>query len=82
VSFNETINCKRHVQVILRQFFPELKEEEKPMDVVNKTQLLPTLHMSTQVLSDVLRDRIISSGIWPACSPDLNLSDIFFSGVV
>jgi hypothetical protein len=45
VFFNETINCKRYVKVILRQFFPELKEEENPTDVANKTQLLPTLHV-------------------------------------
>jgi hypothetical protein len=28
VFFNETINCERYVQVILRQFFSELTEEE------------------------------------------------------
>jgi hypothetical protein len=28
VYFNETINCERYVQVILRQVFPELTEEE------------------------------------------------------
>jgi hypothetical protein len=29
VVFNETINCERHVQVILGQFFPELLEEDR-----------------------------------------------------
>jgi hypothetical protein len=29
VFLNKTINCKRYVQVILRQFFPELTEEER-----------------------------------------------------
>jgi hypothetical protein len=29
---------------------------------------------------DVFGDRIISSGIWPACSSDLNTCDIFFWG--
>jgi hypothetical protein len=33
-----------------------------------------------QALSDVFGDRIISSGIWPARSPDLNPCDIFFWG--
>jgi hypothetical protein len=32
------------------------------------------------VLSDVFGDRIISSGIWPACSPNLNPCDFFFWG--
>jgi hypothetical protein len=30
--------------------------------------------------SDVFVDRIISSGIWPARSPDLNPGDLFFCG--
>jgi hypothetical protein len=29
VFFNETINCERYVQVILGQFFSELKEEQR-----------------------------------------------------
>jgi hypothetical protein len=42
--FNETINCKRHVEVILRQFFPQLTEEKDPMAGFSRTQILPTLH--------------------------------------
>jgi hypothetical protein len=33
--------------------------------------------MSIQPLTDGLGDRIISSGIWPAHSPDLNPCDYF-----
>jgi hypothetical protein len=33
-----------------------------------------------QTLSDVFRDRIVGSGIWPASSPDLNACDFFFWG--
>jgi hypothetical protein len=29
VFFKESINCERHVQVILGQFFPQLPEEER-----------------------------------------------------
>jgi hypothetical protein len=36
--------------------------------------------MFMQALSDVFGDRIISSGIWPARSPDLNPCDFFFWG--
>jgi hypothetical protein len=36
--------------------------------------------MSMQALSDVFGDRIISSGVWPARSPDLNYCDFFFWG--
>jgi hypothetical protein len=34
--------------------------------------------MSMQALSDVFRDRIISSDIWPACSPDPNPNVFLF----
>jgi hypothetical protein len=36
--------------------------------------------MAMQALSDIFGDRIISSGIWPACSPALNPWDFFFWG--
>jgi hypothetical protein len=36
--------------------------------------------MSTQALSDVFEVRIISSGIWPARSPDLNPCNFLFWG--
>jgi hypothetical protein len=29
VFFNETINCERYEEVIFRQFFPEITEEER-----------------------------------------------------
>jgi hypothetical protein len=61
--------------VFLGQFFPQLTEEECVAGF-SKTQLLPTLQrMSMQALPDVFGDRIISNGVWPARSPDL---DFFF----
>jgi hypothetical protein len=36
--------------------------------------------MSMQALSDVFGDRMISSDIWPAHSPDLKPCDFFFWG--
>jgi hypothetical protein len=33
-----------------------------------------------QALFDVFGYRIINSGIWPACSPDINPCDFFFWG--
>jgi hypothetical protein len=44
VFWKLTINCRRYVQVILRQLFPELTEEES-MARFSKTQLLLTLHI-------------------------------------
>jgi hypothetical protein len=48
------------------------------MGGVSKTQA--TAHMSMHALSDVFKDRIIGSGIWPAHSPHLNPLDFFFWG--
>jgi hypothetical protein len=79
VFFNETINCERYVQVILGQFFPELTEEERLYGWFQQDSATArTARMSMRALSDVFRDRIVSSDIWPACSPDLNPCDFFF----
>jgi hypothetical protein len=81
VFSNETINCKKYVWVILEQFSPELTEEEELYGFFQ--QDLATAHTACifmQSLSYVFEDRIISSGIWPAFSPDLNPCDFFFWG--
>jgi hypothetical protein len=67
--FNKTIILKRYVQVILGQFFPELTEDDSATAHI--------AHMSRQALSDIFRDRNISTGIWPEHSPDLNPYDFF-----
>jgi hypothetical protein len=81
VFFNETVNWERYVQVILGQFFPELTEEEKLYGWFQQFSL--TAHIARifiQALSDVFGDRIMSSGIWPARSPDLNPYDLLYWG--
>jgi hypothetical protein len=45
VFFNETINCERCGQVILRQFLPVLTEEERHYGWFQQDQLLPTLNV-------------------------------------
>jgi hypothetical protein len=52
------------------------------MAAFSKTQLLPEMHLSMQILSDVFGERIISSGIWRACSSDFNLFLFFLSSGV
>jgi hypothetical protein len=67
VFFHKKIYCKKYIQVILRQFFAELTEEERPHDWFQQDSATAhSAYMSMQALSDVLGDRIISSGIWPA----------------
>jgi hypothetical protein len=81
VFFNETVNCKRYVQVVLGQFFSELPEEERLCGCFQQDSVTThTASMSMQTLSDVFRDGIISNDIWPARSSDLNPCDVFFWG--
>jgi inhibitor of nuclear factor kappa-B kinase subunit alpha len=81
VFFKETINCKRRVQDILRQFSSELTEEKRLYGWFQQDSAIAyTARMSMQALSDIFRYRIVSSGIWPACSPDLNPCDFFLWG--
>jgi hypothetical protein len=69
--FNKTVNCERYVEVILRQFFPEMTEEERLHGWFQQDSTTAyTSCMSMQALSDVFGDRIISSGIWSARSPN------------
>jgi hypothetical protein len=62
--FNETVNCKRYVQVIFGQFIPELTQEERFYGWFQEdSATAPAVLMSLQALSDVFGNRIISSGI-------------------
>jgi hypothetical protein len=75
--FNETINCGREVQVILRQFSAELTEEEMLWHIPATAHTARTCKCM-QALSDVFGDRIIGIAVWPAHLPGLNPCDFFF----
>jgi hypothetical protein len=71
----------KDMYVILGQFFPEVTEEERLYGCFqNDSATAHTAHISIQALSDAFGDRIISSGIWPARSTDLNPYDFFLLG--
>jgi hypothetical protein len=76
---NETI-VKDMYRPFLGSSFQSSQKKKDPMVVFST--LLPTLHIyvSIQALSDVFWERIISSGTWPARSPDLNPCDFLFWG--
>jgi hypothetical protein len=66
---------------ILGHFFPELTEEERLYGWLQQDSATAhTARMSMQALSDVFGDRIMSSGIWPARSPDFYPCHFFFWG--
>jgi hypothetical protein len=69
------------VQVILGQLFPELTEEGRLYGWFQQdSATVYYARISMQALSDIFRDRNISTDIWHSHSPDLNPSDIFFCG--
>jgi hypothetical protein len=79
VVVNHKINCKIYVQVILGQFFPELTEEERLCGWFQQDSA--TAHaarISMEPLSEFFEKRIISSGIWPARSRELNPGFFFW----
>jgi hypothetical protein len=79
VLFNERVHCKRCVQVIRRQFFPELTEVEILYGWFQQDSgIAHTAHIALQAVSDVFGNRIISSGIWSERSPDLDPCELFF----
>jgi hypothetical protein len=81
VLFNGTINYEKYVQVILGQSFPELTEVERLCGRFQQDSATAhTARISMQPLSDVFGDRIVSSGMWPARSPDLNPCDFLLWG--
>jgi hypothetical protein len=56
--------------------FPELTEEERFYGWFQ--QVSATAHIAS--FSDICKDRNISTGIWQAHSPNINLYDILFCG--
>jgi hypothetical protein len=69
VLFNETNNCETYVQVIVRQFFPEEREEERLYGWFQQdSATAKTAYMSMQALSNVFGDRNISNSIWSTSS--------------
>jgi hypothetical protein len=64
-----------------RSFFQKLTEKERLYGWFQQDSATAhTTCISMQALSDVFGDRTGSTGIWPACSPDLNPCDFFFLG--
>jgi hypothetical protein len=81
VFFKEKLIVKYMYGLFYSSSFQRYLKKKESMGGFSKTQLLLTLHvLSMQALSDVFGDRIISSDIWPARSPDPNPCDFFFWG--
>jgi hypothetical protein len=64
VFFNETVNCKRYIQVILGQFFSELTEEERLYGWFQQDSALLTLHMCLYRLCPIYSGAELSAVIF------------------
>jgi hypothetical protein len=81
IFFENIINSERYVTDILRPFFESIKDEEKTYDCfIQDGATAHTADYSINVLNEVFEDRLISRGLWPARSPDLNPCDFYLWG--
>ena len=78
IFYQETINCEQYVGLILQPFFAELTDEEK--DYAYFIQNNATAHTANDTmleLTNIFGDCILSRGLWPPRSPDLNPCDLY-----
>jgi hypothetical protein len=81
IFFYNTINSELYVIEILRPFFHSITEEEETHGyVMQDGATAHTVTYSTHVLNEVFENRLISRGLWPARSPDLNPCDFYLWG--
>jgi hypothetical protein len=83
IFFNDTINAERYRTNILEPFLGHLTEREIEEACFQQDGATAhTASSSLQFLEDIFHNRIISHGIWPACSPDLTLTDYYLWGAL
>jgi hypothetical protein len=63
-------------------FSGALQKKKRHMVILCKIVLQHTATYSISVLNEVCEDRLISRELWPAMSPDLNISDFYLWGNV
>jgi hypothetical protein len=83
VFFHETINSERYVRLILSPFFDQLTDEEKSYGhFMQDNATAHTANNSMVALDEVFGERVISRGLWPPRSPDLNPCDFYLWGTL
>jgi hypothetical protein len=83
VIFHEAINSERYVRLILSPFYIQQTNEEK--SYAHFVQDNATAHIANNsmvALDNVFGERIISPGLWPPQSPDLNSCDFYLWGTL
>ena len=78
IFFSETLNSHRYVTQILTPFFERLSDYERTYAFFQQDNASSrTANNSVRCLQSVFGDRIISRGLWPPYSPDLNPCDFY-----
>lgn len=81
IFFYDTVNSERYVNNILQPFFDMLTEEEREYGYFQQDGATAhTSHLSMETIENVFSDRVISTGLWPARSPDLSACDFYLWG--
>ena len=81
IFYDGTINAQRYVDLILQPFFAEVTEEERDHAYfMQDNATAHTAHISMREIVDVFEDRIVSRGLWPPRSPDINPCDFYLWG--
>jgi hypothetical protein len=83
VFVHETINSERYVRLILSPFFDQLTDEEKSYGhFMQDNATVHTANNSMVALDEVFGERVISRGLWPPRSHDLNPCDFYLWGTL
>jgi hypothetical protein len=78
IFFENTLNSEWYVSDILRPFFGSITEEEETYGYfMQDGATAHTATYSINVLNEVFENRLISRGLWPSRSPDLNPCDFY-----
>jgi hypothetical protein len=81
VFFQETINSERYVRLILTPLFRKLTEDKKTYGYfMQDNTTAHTANHSMNEINQVFGDCVVSRGLWPPRSPDLNLCDFYLWG--
>jgi hypothetical protein len=77
IFFENTINSERYVMTFYGSFSGALRKKKRHGYFMKYSATAHTGSYSINVLNEVFENRLISRGLWPARSPDLNPCDFY-----